>query len=486
MLSSGMQANDQAGDSFLHHSKERWGFACVLVFACLIFGLQALHLHEAALPTSDEGVYAEAGVLITHGIFPYRDFHLAHLPLLPLLIGIGLKVMGSMYWVRLTFLALHSVSAVLLYRIFQSLKKAPWAGVVSIIAYLTFHEMVDHDFRFVAIRQLANDFLIWYLYLGIVRPDWRWTGILQGLIAVLTGLLFLPSAAALLAVSLVLLWRARGSPQFPKLRGRSVSAMLAMGLALALLFTLFPNALSDVIGLQLGRSGPGTLTRLSRLLTTPYDSTFIAVGLGGLLLSLFLIPELRELAAIGLILVILHVFIASSYFPHYISAAGPGLATGIFGALILAERLGKHLSLRRTLPVIASLLFLTLHARQAWPPLLREWLGNRNSDYHRLIDVLRSSPGPLLTLEPIYAAEADLTIVRGPIAEAFRLPKYGTSVKERAALVGQACSVLIEPRLRGFLPQETLDQWLSTYEVAFRSPETTLLLTHHPFCRPRS
>jgi hypothetical protein len=137
------------------HSRESMeiGTDGMVVIAMVVatFMLQVWHLKSALLPATDEGVYALIGKLMLKGYVPHSDFPMWHMPLLPLLSGIGLWLTGSMYPLRIAYLAVNCLVAIPL---FSSLKRAtssPLAAMTAIAFYLTFHEMIDHDFRLLAL-----------------------------------------------------------------------------------------------------------------------------------------------------------------------------------------------------------------------------------------------------------------------------------------------------------------------------------------------
>jgi hypothetical protein len=142
---------------------------CIALAAAIslaFFFLQARHLHEAAMPATDEGVYAEAGRMMWGGLVPHTDFGFWHMPLMPLLIGLGLKMLPGIYAVRMVFLFAHCFAVVPLALFLRRISPGIVAPIVAVFFYLSFHELVHHDFRFLAIRQLANDLLILFLFFG--------------------------------------------------------------------------------------------------------------------------------------------------------------------------------------------------------------------------------------------------------------------------------------------------------------------------------
>ena len=145
----------------------------VMFIVLFFFLLQVRYLHLATNSITDEGVYAQAGRMMWSGLMPHRDFPLWHMPLLPFLIGLGLKIFGSMYVLRVLFLLVNCLMAIPLFVTLKHLNKNTACAIFAILFYLTFHEMVHHDFRLLAIRQVSNAIFILYFYVGIVQRKWK-------------------------------------------------------------------------------------------------------------------------------------------------------------------------------------------------------------------------------------------------------------------------------------------------------------------------
>ena len=90
-------------------------------------------------------------------------------------------------------------------------------------------------------------------------------------------------------------------------------------------------------------------------------------------------------------------------------------------------------------------------------------------------------------MEPIYAAEAWMTVTKTPMDIVFRMPTYKALTPAQIAhLDDEACTILLNPKLRSLLPQETQERLLREYKIVYESPmkTTTILSTGHPFCSP--
>ncbi len=146
-----------------------WDLVVVVVVLAISFAVQMRYLHLAAAPGTDEGVHVEAGRMMLEGYVPYRDFSYLHPPVLPLFAAAGLSVFHGMYGVRVVFLLLNTLSLGLLFAVIRTLTKDRGAALLALAFMLTYHEMLFHDWRFLASRQLSNVFVIAYFYLGVTR-----------------------------------------------------------------------------------------------------------------------------------------------------------------------------------------------------------------------------------------------------------------------------------------------------------------------------
>lgn len=458
------------------------GVAVLLAF--LFFLLQSRLLSLAALPETDEGVYAEAGKLIAGGLIPHRDFPFWHMPLLPALIGGWLRVVGNLHLLRLIFLALNCFSVLPLFSVFRKMSASRWAPIPAVILYLSFHEMVHHDFRFLAIRQLANVFFILFLYFRVVRPDARWSfGIQMGL-AVLSALLFLPALINIAVLSFALDFSDRDRAMRKVYARRTACLLLIALVTVALYFLMIPHAFQQVILEQITRPGSRSVFRVVEIFRAQKDSFFYVLSISGLLGGIAFLRPLRPFSIAMLAVIAIALFSSSNYYPHYLSIAGPAFAFGILALVLLLREIGRDVTMPQSVPIAASALLIALHFGVVLPSLLREWNGNRHPDYITFIDRLRSLPGPLLSAQPIHAVLARKDLVSGLWDVALRspLPSKHRSAAEWDSLYKQACTVLLEGRLEGALSKDIVDRWKKESVRVEKTAWGTLLLTDHSQC----
>jgi len=464
-----------------------WDIWIPVVLALVFFVLQARLLPLAVQPETDEGVYAEAGRMMMRGFLPHRDFPFWHMPLLPLLIGMGLKIFGDMNVLRMVFLALNCLSIVPLYSIFKKISESRFAPVPALILYLSFHEMVHHDFRFLAIRQLANIFLILFLYCRLLYPEARWAFYTQILLAVLSGFLFLPALLDIIILSVILsLWQDKSTCRRSELRKTGKIVLIAL-IIVALYLLVIPHAFQQVVFEQLTRPGGRSISRLFELLHAKNDSLLYLFGVSGLLGAMVILHPLRSLIVSMLVIIVLALFLSSNYYPHYLSLAGPAFAFGILCFVLMLREIGRETGLSRAVPILGSILLVSIHLWIVLPSLLKEWNGNRNPDYPSFIERLRSLPGPLLSAQPIHAVLAQKDLVQDIQDVALRSPRSQKphTNAELESMREKACSILLEGRLEGVIPKKMREEWKRESSVVERTPWGTLLLTHQPHCKGR-
>lgn len=449
--------------------------------AALFFILQVRHLPWAAMPGTDEGVYAQIGRLMASGSLPHRDFAFYHMPLLPFLAGIGER-MVTITGVRILFLFLNSFAVVPLYFSLLHVSKNKVAATAAVFFYLTYHEMVHHDFRFLAIRQLANDVLIAYLFLGTVGRRWKSSATLQALCGCASGLLFVPAIANIGFVSLSLVWMAPSSKrksEFVRYCMIGVCAVLPAILWLALV----PNAYQQVVIDQLRRSSESKLLRIHNLPDLSMDFRFYVVATVGLACGLF--PRVTRALALGMFGVLLSsLLLSSNFYPHYLSIAGPAFAYGIFCGTVSIHALSRGLR-RFATPAVAVLIgvLAASHSSLVLPSLLAEWNGNRPVEYAELVRSLNGG-GRVLAMQPIYAVSARVDMVDG-LLQAYTRPPVGWrtfSESEYEAMAETACSILLDGSLRQALPSGLAERWVARFEKVVENSWATVLRTSNPSC----
>jgi hypothetical protein len=449
----------------------------------LFFVLQVWNLPLAAFPRADEGVHAEAGRMIVDGYMPYRDFSYAHPPLLPVLIGVGLKITHAMLPLRVAGLLLNCLGVIPLYLVVRKLGGTPLPGLIAVTCYLTYHEMVHHDFRFLASRQLANLLFVLFLYFAVVKREGRGTGVAQGLLAG-ASLFVLYQAGVNVALVAV---AAAVQPGVGVRRGVLIRRYAVMGLliaaALAVFFLAVPGSFDETIRVHfhvvrsIDRAG-----RLWRFISFR-DSACYLFGVAGLLAGAALLPRLRALA-VALLATIMLVLVPREFYPHYWVLAAPAFTVGIW---MLAELARSRLSGRLpALGTAAAGLILATQATLALPSLLKEWLFTTNPEYHATVRVLANLPEPLLVFyEPIYGIDAGQRLVHHYYQAASRgLVVLGEKMSrdELARLADQACTILVTRADLPLLPREVVAEWQVSFRRHDAPADVLVLTTDRPGC----
>lgn len=466
-----------------------------ILIACFFFYLQARYLHLAAFPETDEGVYAEAGRLMVDGLAPHKDFPLWHLPLLPLYSGIVLKLTGNMYWARLLFLAINCLAIVPFYLTCKKLHNNAAAAIFAILFYFTFHELMFQDFRFLAIRQMANDFLFLFLYLGVCQKQWRWTSIVQSLLFGLSVLLFLPNLLNFSFLALAMSYSEKLKWQRSRQLKRYAFMFSLAVLILLIYFILIPHSLDQVVLGQINRTAIGRVERIFIIVKAQKDIYFYLLGCLGLIYTAIWQKHLRFYAIAMMGLILTSTFLSSNFFHHYMSAAAPAFAFGIFGLGIGISQMFQYFILNATVANIASLilylLFFSYHFSITFPSLNQQWTNNRNPIYYQTVTALAKTPEPLLTMEPIAAVEAGKKMIRTPIEVYFRAPginfmtpKVTTrfNQKDFENMANEACTIFLESKGRQVFPDELQKQWQTKFKIVQKNKWGVIMLTKRSGC----
>jgi len=465
--------------------KESHAWILAVIAVSALFVAQFWNLRLAAAPYTDEGVYAELGRLIFSGRVPNRDFFLAHMPLLPVAIGAGLKVFGSMYVLRVLYLFLNSIGVLLLFRFLVTTRKAPLAALVACLFFATYHEMVDHDFRFLAVRQLANLFLIGFLVNNVRRPKASTpVAVVLCCLGTFTFLPFLVDAGFIYAAL------AFSEPDRSKrlALARTYAAPLGVAALLVLLyFALVPGSFEQVVLFQRERPFMPYSVRLTWILQySTNDLLFYGLGLVGLLLGGAFLERYRAFSIAMFGTLVVSIAAGAGFYPHYLVAAAPALAWGVFCAVTFAwERLAPRLV---SAVFVAVAIVLSIHLGMVLPSLTREWASNSYPEFYQVIEAIRESGGPVLAFEPIYAVESGI-----PAVYHFNEDMRSLGIMDKSLTPGQireleaqACTILIEPfSASRIIPTETLDAWRAKYTTRFSSWWGTVLATRHPGCARR-
>jgi len=457
-----------------------------LALALAAFALRAARLHLVAFPMTDEGPMAEAGREMLRGRIPYASFPLFHMPLVPLGIGLGLKLLGSMYAVRLLYLAANCLAVVPLYYFLKRVHPSRLAATTAVLFYLAFGEMGKADFGFVAIRQTANLFFILFLFLSL-KPLSSRNWLAETLLSILSLSTFLPTGLNLLAAGMASVLQEQNRAA----RSRRWLGYAAMGgialLFLLLFFTTMRGSWQQAVLGQIARAPTDRLARMHMILGMPHDRLFYILSTASLASGSYFCTGLRPHMVAMLVIILGAIFIPSNFLFQYPVIAAPAFCFGIFAFVLQAEKLLLTLA-----PKLASRVLLLVcvvaSIAQLWlaSGVYRQvWLEEDGKEYLELVGRLAKVRGPLLTLQPIYAVDARLDLVPDLDELYLRAPvlRRTYSIADYLAAGKKASVILVERRARGQIPQDVIRTWAQTWSLEFQNGLGAILI---PPPRPSS
>lgn len=438
-----------------------------LYAATLVAALSTLG--QTIVPALDEGVYLTAARLMAHdGLLPFRDFSLAHPPLTIFLAGVVLEAVGGHVVVFDALYTAWCLCAVFpLARTVRALTGDRRAALVAAFLFLTFPEFLRWDARFFALRQASLPFLAFALEALWVRRKPALAGVLLGLFG--AGLI----PHALLAVIL------GGAATLALARGGEAAAARRLALALvatlALIYgvtLLLPGFWASAFGYQVSRDRVPALARLARLATDvlPQSGPILLAGLAG---SFFLPARARAVAWLNLVGLPLTLFVPPSFFPHYLSSFGPGLALAAGALVAWAGTRGKVAGAVAAAGIVAV-------AAVASGLALREPLTRTTPRFLRVVEALRQVPEPVLCLEPIHALWARREMTFHHYVTVLR---YAPALKFTTLsdvmffdLVSRSRSVLVDPNLAPLLTPERTAVLQRDFIPVYRDPLYVILV----------
>jgi len=459
-----------------------WELVILLLLVVILFLLQVQYLSQAAFPISDEGVHALVGRLLWEGQIPYRDFSYSHPLLLPHLLGLSQQFTPSMLPPRLVYLFLNMSSAIPLFLFLRRLNGNGFAALIATLFYVTYFQMVEHNFRFIAFRQATNVFLIWFLFVSTLpRQDGR-TLLIQTLLAI-AGALTMYQSAANLALCALAVTATHSGKERKELFLRYCAVGGCVVIALGVFLLVNPGSAQATL---LDHGTRPVVDRLGRIAWTlngdKTDLLLYAASIPSLLLGAIFLKQIRSfcVAALGIIGL---VFGPNEFFPHYFDIAGPAFAIGIFAGMSLLMSLVKG----NLIALFAGFVLLAAHWIIVLPSLVQEWMNNRHPEYYGLIQTLSQQPEPLLTFfEPIYAVESGRrTVLQFELSD-FRTfgSLLGKQLEPRQylSLSSRACTILLVPWDASYIPQDVQDHWFRTYQQIVAAPWAAVLRTNNEGC----
>jgi len=233
--------------------REAAGVAGLLVAVFVVF---LYRLSSVVISDMDEGTYLYAGKLLTQGLLPYRDFLLAHPPLVVLLAAgweslAGYDIMAA----RLAYLAVVLLSTIPLYLIARRLTGAMAGGLFAVATYTSGMLLLANMGRTIRLEPIMNAFLIGGFALYLLRPG-------TTRVRLLIGALFAAAVLVKLVAVVPIAFLVLGDLFWPHDKRRFLTwwAMVALGGASVLLpasalLLAQPHFVQDVLLSQLARPG---------------------------------------------------------------------------------------------------------------------------------------------------------------------------------------------------------------------------------------
>jgi hypothetical protein len=405
-VGSRLNATPRADDT-VRRPRVAWDRREAIALAALLATLFVtfhFRLRSVIISDMDEGTYMYAAQLIERGFVPYRDFMLAHPPLIAFLMAGWRQVLGpSLMAARSIYIALIMVSTIPLYAWVRSESRSRSAALLAVVTYTSGMLLVANMGRTVRLEPLMNAFVIGAFALRFLRPRARASMAAMGALFAL-GLLV--KLVAVVPAGLLLLADVTWDRPLRGVVRRWLVA--AAGAALVLLPALSyclrqPHFVEDVIFGQLNRPRLGLALRLHYFAQNIVRFPPILIGL--LAACYYLVKtrdtSLRAASAVSLGSTAILLFGFKTFFNYYIVQALPWIAYCF--ATALAGWGARFLRLRwnaLSLSLVALLGILV--------PLGYAEAYERGGAYHvagpqKIVQMLRSGDGYLYTMYPGFA-----------------------------------------------------------------------------------
>lgn len=441
----------------------KWDLLLVLIIFIINLVAQFYGIGKNVNIFTDEGIYLYAAKLVTLGFIPYKDFFLIHLPLLIYINAFILTIinfnMGTYHFIYIfwVFSTLFPI-----YFIVLKITKNRLGSFLAILLFSTFTEMVQWDAHFFAMRQGSLPFIAWCLFFIFIKPRYKIAGVLLFLFAacLLTNLLL---AIALLIVMIFVNYINSDLSSFFYKFKKFIFIFFILSIIYYLMVFTIPNSFNNIINYQLDKNQlniPISL-RLKWLFDSlPLNWPILIFGLLGLFVinrktSFF---SLFNLLSFGIIFLL-----GKAYYSHYITILGFGLSisAGIFFGMLIKKRIYKILCLF----IVIILLFKT-----NFDYLKFNIIDNKNSDFFSAVEILKNSPDPLFTLEPIYAMYANKNLTFHYFVADMRSRRVlnkNLASEEYYNFLNKSNTVVLEPFSKSFIPTLVLEEIRSRFYLIY-------------------
>jgi 4-amino-4-deoxy-L-arabinose transferase-like glycosyltransferase len=376
------------------------GLLAVLATVALTY---TVRLGSVIVSDMDEGTYLYAGRLLTQGLVPYRDFLLAHPPLVSVLAAIWQSAAGpDIMSARFAYMALVLASAVPLYLLTREVGSSRLAGLLAVVSYTTGMLLLANMGRTIRLEPIMNAFLVAGAAAYLLRHNNRTLVFLAGVslaAAVLVKLVAVVPIALLLAAE-VLFWR-RDRSMIERLTLLAAGAVVVLVPAGAWLLAQ-PHFVDDVIVSQLLRPGLPLATRAYFLWQDFTRYPLIPFALGAGVWWLIRSPDARTrsiaLIAVGSTIALVALF--RTFFGYYLVQVLPWLSI-LFACMFVA--VAARVTRRWKVLTLGALVLLGVAAPVGYAEYYYRTARDHVSSPAQIVALLREGTGYIYTMYPSFA-----------------------------------------------------------------------------------
>lgn len=394
-------ARDGAGDGNADAWQRRdWWLVLAMLIA--VFAAFQLHLSTVIVSDMDEGTYVYAGQMISRGLVPYRDFLLAHPPLIALLAAASNELFGpDLMSVRAAYMLIVLGATIPLFALLRAVGATRPAALLAVVTYTSGMLLLANMGRTVRLEPFANAFVIGAVALRMLRPHSAIAALAMG---VLIGCSLFVKLVAIVPIAMLgladVLWERPWRSWLR--RWLLVAAGLALVAVPAAIWCLSqPNFVRDVL---LGQVLRPRLDLAARWVFLSQNLVRFPPILIGLAAGAYFIARARDhrvrslgLVAVGGSLTVLLAF--KTFFNYYIVQTLPWIACCF--ALAVEAIAFRWFSKLRTVLLYAAVIVLGAVAPLAYAAAYQR------SSYHvggpqRIVAALRGDHGCVYSMYPAF------------------------------------------------------------------------------------
>jgi 4-amino-4-deoxy-L-arabinose transferase-like glycosyltransferase len=375
----------------------------LLALLLIVFAAFQLRLSSVIISDMDEGTYVYAGQMIARGLVPYRDFLLAHPPLIALLAAGSSELFGpDLMSVRAAYLLIVLASTIPLFLLLRALPVTRPAALLALVTYTSGMLIVANMGRTVRLEPFANVFVIGAVALRMLRPSSPVAALAMG---ALIGCSIFVKAVAIVPLAMLgladVLWDRPWRGWVKRwLIAACGAALVAVPAAIWCLSQ--PNFVRDVLLGQVLRPRLDLASRLTFLTQNLVRFPPILIGLiaGAYFVFRARDPRVRTLGLIAFGGSLTVFFAFKTFFNYYIVQTLPWIACcfALASEAIAFRWLGRAREL---------LLYAGVIALGALAPLAYAEVYARKGSFHvagpkQILDELRGEQGCLYSMYPAF------------------------------------------------------------------------------------